>query len=124
MNQVLNLFGDVEAFLQENLDLSSSVTRLKLLAFFDDPVKKTLLQIEIAATVDAGMPFVKATYKIEGDGPLAYECYEIISALSVAAQITHFPNVDAIACQMDNSRQWKTYVLQCVQPGLNYFHQG
>ena len=74
VNQVLNLFGDVEAFLRENLDLSSSVTRSKLLAFFDDPVKKALLQIEIAATVDAGMPFVKETYKIEGDGPLAYEC--------------------------------------------------
>ena len=123
VNQVPNLFGDVEAFLWENLNLSSSVTRSKLLAFFDDPVKKALLQIEIAATVDAGMPFVKATYKIEGDGPLAYECYEIISALSVAAQITHFPNVDALARQMDNSQQWKTYALQCVQPGLNYFHQ-
>jgi len=35
VNQVLNLFGDVEAFLRENLDLSSSVTHS---AFFDDPV--------------------------------------------------------------------------------------
>jgi hypothetical protein len=28
----------------------------------------------LAVSVDAGEPFVKATYKLNGDGPLALEC--------------------------------------------------
>ena len=34
-------------------------------------MKNSLLKIELVAAVDAGEPFVKATYNLEGDGPLA-----------------------------------------------------
>ena len=54
----------------------SPVTKTKLLSFFSDSLKKDNLQIELAAIVDYGKPFVKATYKLEGDGSLAFECYE------------------------------------------------
>ena len=43
---------------------------------FSDSSKNANLQFELAAIVDYSEPFVKATYKFEGDGPLALECYE------------------------------------------------
>ena len=35
-----------------------------------DPVKKGFFQIELAAIVDSGMPFVQTTYKPESNGAL------------------------------------------------------
>ena len=35
----------------------------------------------VATTVDAMEPFVKATYKLEGDGPLSLEAYQQLSIL-------------------------------------------
>ena len=37
--------------------------------------------------VDAGMPFVQATYRLEGNGPLALLCYEVISSLTMAVNL-------------------------------------
>lgn len=74
-------------------------------------------------TVDAGMPFVRATYSLEGDGPLALSCYEIISALKAAVQQAHYPNLQALTTQlacgnMQVQQQWTQYAISCVQPGL------
>ena len=63
IKQVMLSFGGVEPF---------------LLALFDDPSTKSKLQVEMAATVDWGEPFVKACYVLEGDGPLVLKCYEVI----------------------------------------------
>lgn len=57
-------FGDVEAFLTENSDVSPA-TWAKLLTFFSDPSKKVCLHIQLAAIIDWGEPFVKAMYKLE-----------------------------------------------------------
>ena len=54
-------FGDIEPFLEENEDIGTSLCP-KLLAFFHTPQTKSKLQIEMAATVDWGEPFVKACY--------------------------------------------------------------
>lgn len=70
-------FGDVEPFLHENDDIGANL-RPKLLALFDDALTKSKLQIETAATVEWGEPFIKAHYALEGDGPLALKCYEVI----------------------------------------------
>ena len=85
----LDSFGDVELFLRRNEDLAPA-TRTKLLHYFDDPNKKAYLQIQLAVSVDAGMPFVKATYTLEGDGPLAFQCYEIMSSLTAAHTIVYY----------------------------------
>ena len=57
-------------------DDNGLATRSTLQSFFDDLHKQALLWIEIAGMVDWGEPFVKATHFLEGDGPLALECYE------------------------------------------------
>ena len=57
---------------------------------------ETNLMIELAVTVDAGEPFVKACYTLEGDGPLALSCYEVVSNVSASIQVKHWPNTHAL----------------------------
>ena len=61
-------FGDVYSILH---DSELPPTKLKLLSILDDLPQNRKLHMELAITVDAGEPFVKSTYRLEGDGPLA-----------------------------------------------------
>ena len=92
MEQVLVHFGDVEPFLQENPDVSPA-TRSKLLQILHNPQELTSLKVELTVVVDVGVHFVKATYKLEGDGLLALSCYEQISKIRLAIHTTFYPNV-------------------------------
>ena len=60
MKQLMDLFGDVEPFLQE-VTLSPATVE-KLLSVLRNAKEKKLLQVELAATIGAGLPFVKCTY--------------------------------------------------------------
>ena len=71
LNELFELFGDVQSFLNHENKFSSS-TREKLAGHFSDHQKLNTLKVELAAIVDAGKPFVQATYKLEGDGPLVF----------------------------------------------------
>ena len=127
MNQLLKLFGDVLPFLEENTGLSSA-TRGKLLSILHDPQQKSYLMVELAVTVDAGMPFVQATYNLEGDGPLALTCYETISALNAAARQAYYPNLQAVTSEIYSGNSLiesdlVQHAKSCVQPGLNYYFQ-
>ena len=55
--------------------------------FFYDPGTARDLDIALAALIDAGKHLVKATYHLEGDGPLVFSCYERLSALAHAIAI-------------------------------------
>ena len=66
----------LEAFLTENSDVSTA-TQVKLLTLFSDP-NKVCLHIQVASIIDWGEPFVKAMYKLKGDGSLVLQCYEVI----------------------------------------------
>ena len=88
---MLKTFSDVKKFLERD-DLPPA-TSTKLLQFLDDPAKTRKLIIEIATTVDAMKPFVKATYKLEGDGPLSLEAYQQLSILFASVRTQHYPNV-------------------------------
>ena len=125
IHQVMKYFGDIAPFLEDNPELSP-VTRGKLLELLQNATVKAHLQIEIAAIVDAGEAFVKATYNLEGDGPLAFRCYEILSTLTASIQVAHYPNVQAIAQTLSCGshvvlQQWINYGKACVMPGLQYF---
>ncbi len=129
MKQLLELYGDLESFIRRHDDLGPA-TRKKLLQYLDDPSKKGFLQLELAVIVDAGMPFVQATYKLEGDGPLALECYEVISSLTAAVNMTvpHYPNLQAVARSLSGGnqhiqQQLLRYATACVQPGVQYFNE-
>ena len=54
----------------------SPATVKKLNEILTDSLKKIQLRMELAAIVDAGEYFVKGTYNLEGDSPLALTTYE------------------------------------------------
>ena len=66
LHQVFKYFGDISSFLQAME--ASPATTPKLLQLFSDRRKHEYLQLELAVVIDAGEPFVKATYNLEGDG--------------------------------------------------------
>ena len=109
MKEIMVYFGDIKPFIDENEDIGPA-TRPKLLHILSDPQKVALLQIELAATIDLGEPFVKACYFLEGDGPLALYCYEAIETIRASIQAGHMPNVNAMA-QADLS------LISCVSNG-------
>ena len=126
INQLLELYGDLDPFLRQHDDLPT-VTRRKLLGHLDDHNKKVYLELELAVTVDAGKPFVQATYVLEGDGALALQCYEVISSLTTAVNLAHYPNLQAVAGRisggnMQIQQQLVQYAASCIQPGLQYFN--
>ena len=122
----MEFFGDVEPFLRENENLST-VCRSGQLELFDDPVTARDLDIELAAMIDAGKHFVKATYYLKGDGPLVFSCYEHLSALAHAIAIESYPNTEANAHEHagGNMVLYNQLVAQakaCINPGFR-FHQ-
>ena len=74
-------------------------TRPKLLTYFEDPEKLKYLKVELAAVVDYGEPFVKATYNLEGDGPLALSCYELVQEVVASIKVENVPNFQAVIVQ-------------------------
>ena len=66
-----------QSFLETHTEISPA-TRGKLLSMLRDDEERKCLMVELAATIDAATPFVKATYNLEGDGPFALNCYEAI----------------------------------------------
>ena len=127
MNQILELFGDIEPFLR-NTEEFSGITRAKLLEYFATSQIKNSLKVELAAVIDAGKPFVQATYKLEGDGPVAVECYEIISSLSVSIRMENYPNVQGVVKSIakgktDVQQRWMRFVNACIKPALDYYKE-
>ena len=95
IHSMLKTFSDVKKLLERD-DLPPA-TSTKLLQVLNDPAKTRKLKIEIATTVDAMEPFVKTTYKLEGDGPLSLEAYQQLSILFASVSTQHYPNVAAVA---------------------------
>lgn len=109
-----NLWGDVPKFLANPDIAPNSKEKLQLLL----QAKEKELLIELAVNVD-GEVFVKATYDLEGDGPLALECYEIIVGVRNSIQVHHWPNTAAVAKRIATALQpeqhWMSYASKCVQ---------
>ena len=102
IEQVSVQFGDVLPFLRRD-DLGSATTTAKLMTFFTDPQKRAQLEVELAAILDWGKPFVTATYALEGDGPLVLEAYEKIEIVRATICAGHIPNVNAVARRLCSS---------------------
>ena len=117
--QLMELFGDVQPFLEVNTSISPA-TRGKLLGMLQNPQEKAYLMVELAVTVDVALPFVKATYVLEGDGPLALSCYETISSLNAAARQANYSNLFAVASTGDTDMVIE-HAKKCVQPGVAYY---
>ena len=127
LRQVSEYFGDIEPFLREN-DEVSPANRRRLLEIFDDPQSCQDLRLELAALVDAGVHFVNATYYLEGDGPLIFTCYELLSAVTRAVAVGNYPNTTAVAREIAGGNavlcnQLMAQAEACIQPGFQFYHQ-
>ena len=85
------------------------------------------LKLELAATIDVGEHFVKATQFLEGDGPLVFACYEKLRAVSQFFQAPCFPNVRATATAIaeedpgQNATALERSAKACVEPAITWF---
>lgn len=94
LDQLMTHFGDVELFLSSHSDIAPA-TMTKLISVIT--TKKDMLMVELAAVIDAGEPLVKTTYDLEGDGPLALNCYEAMTTVLTSIQTGHYPNLEAVS---------------------------
>ena len=102
-------------------------TSTNLLQVLDDTAKTRKLKFEIATTVDAMEPFVKAIYKLEGHGPLSLEDYQQLSILFASVSTQHYPNVAAVVKVEANGnasheQQLLDYSKACVLPAYDFFY--
>ena len=93
MSHLPKSFGSVSSFFVKT-DLPSSKLKLEIIS---DPPKNRKLHMELVITIDAMEPFVKATYNLEGDGPLIFKAYEEIALLSAGILNQRYPNTKAVA---------------------------
>ena len=101
-------------------------TSTRIQEILHDPAKLWKLKVELAVTIDAMEPFVKVTYALEGDGPLAFTTYESISMLYSSTSTEYFPNVEGVARQLSGGDtvcegQLLAYAKVCAQPAYSYF---
>ena len=104
----------------------SPANKSKLVQLLSNPTQAEQLQMELAITVDVGEPFVKATYNLEGDGPLALSAYEHICFLDSFASTVHYPNAAAVAHKLSYGnalvyQQMYSYGVSCAKPAYDYF---
>ena len=126
--QLLEQFGDVGRFLEMAKDAKFCAQIVpQLQAIMSDPRRLIDLKLELAVTIDVGQHFVKATYYLEGDGPLVFSCYEKLKAVAEACQNPHFPNVRAVAVSIANQDPTQNVetleqrAKECVQPAIRWF---
>ena len=131
--QLLVLWGDLLKVLQtinasRLQDGESCTNAIQMLS--DIRTLKTL-QVELAASVDGADPFIKATYALEGDGPLAFVTFDKMAELNQFTLAPHLPNLTAICKQWGGDTQPPTdefqalyqQGMQCIISGFNYFNQ-
>ena len=95
IRQIHDSFGDIPNFVH-NSELPPASSGM-LQEIIDDLPTKRKLSIELAITIDVCLPFVTATYKLEGDGPRVLTDYEELSKLLSAVALSHHPNTAAVA---------------------------
>ena len=123
----MELLGDLQSFLEENTSISPA-TRGNPLGMLRNTQEKPYLMVELAVTVDTALPFVKATYVLDGDRPLALSCYESISSLNAAARQGNYSYLASVASNLssgdtDMEEHLIDHAKSCVQPEIYYYFQ-
>ena len=77
-------------------------------------------------SIDAGEPFIKATYHLEEDGPLIFNAYEEISIFChISTQF--YPCNKAVADKLSSKpvclQQLINYAKACIPPAIRCFSE-
>ena len=128
MQQLHDLFGDVVEFLLADVE-NPGALRQRLRNRFENLEVRAQLQMQLAVVVEFCYPLVRATYVLEGDGPLVFTAYETISSVRnfVNAQPIHLPSTTAMAERLAagnpvHRQQWMAFAMQCVPDAIEYFN--
>ena len=83
-----------------------------------------LLDVGLSALPRSHAEASKATYRLEGDGPLVFSAYEEIATLQ--AGISNYPNTNAVATKLCSGgavlkQQLMNYADSCAKPAYEYF---
>lgn len=124
IHQLHDSFGDILQYLQ-SAELPITTTAKLLRIIVDQPTYRKF-KVELATTVDAMLPFVKATYSLEGDGPLALQAYQIVSLLYNHISMQYYPNLVAVARQLSQDSVTRENQLvahgdACCVPAYDFF---
>lgn len=127
--QVMLQFAEILPFVQDRLQTAANKATLRQVEeMFVDGQMKLSLQLELAAVVDAGKPMVESTYILEGDGTLAWQCYEQLLVIQNSIQVANLPNLVALSREVSGGNL--AFAQQCyqsgvaaIQPGWEYFTQ-
>ena len=128
LNQLCTNFADVQPFLQANRDISPKTTD-RLLLILEDEDDRISLELELAAMIDIGKHLVRATYALEGDGPLVLTTYEKLQAVTSAFAVAERPNLRAVAQRLAeknrgmNAAALEAEAMQGAKPAINWFLQ-
>jgi hypothetical protein len=122
--KVLERFGDIEDFITKSeLAKSSKKTRLKLQELLAGRTRE--IKAVLAAFVDAGDCFIKATYRLESDAPLAPCVADIIEGIRLFVTNPKFPNLDLVTTTVTVVPEERAALQQlgrdAVQPMFDYF---
>ncbi|KAK3731973.1 hypothetical protein QZH41_003372 [Actinostola sp. cb2023] len=71
---------------------------------------------------------VQSTYILEGDGTLAWQCYEQLLVIQNSIQVANLPNLEALSRHVSGgnavfAQQCYQYGVAAIQPGWEYFTQ-
>ena len=127
--QVMLQFAEILPFVQDRLQTAANKATLRhVKEMFEDGQMKLSLQLELAAVVDAGKPLVESTYILEGDGTLAWQCYEQLMVIQNSIQVANLPNLVALSREVSGgnlafAQQCYQYGVAAIQPGWEYFTQ-
>ena len=127
--QIMLQFAEILPFVQDRLQTAANKATLRHVEeMFEDGQMKLSLQLELAAVVDAGKPLVESTYILEGDGTLAWQCYEQLMVIQNSIQVANLPNLVALSREVSGgnlafAQQCYQYGVAAIQPGWEYFTQ-
>lgn len=121
-------FGDVQQFIDDMVreNVAPQISR-QLVDFFSHLNNVVSLKLELAALVDVGKVFVKATYILEEDSPLVFSCFETLQGVYNPCQNVRLPNVHAIAVAIvdadstQNVGAFEQEAKRSVQPAIEWF---
>jgi len=125
-NQIMLQFAEIHPFLQARLQEAANKATLRQLdETLANAQTKLLLQIELAAVVHAGKPMVESTYILEGDGTLAWQCYEQLLIIQNSIHGANLPNLTALSRDVSGgnvalAQQYHQYGIAAIPPGWEY----
>ena len=120
-------FAEIHPFLQARLQEAANKATLRQLdEMLANAQTKLLLEMELAAVVNAGKPMVESTYILEGDGMLAWQCYEQLLIIQNSIHGANLPNLMALSREVSGenvavAQQYHQYGIAAIRTGWENF---